>query len=172
MIRPRGGGFNYSPIEFESMKEDIKKAKTLGCDGFVFGVLNKKQEVDIKRCEDLLSLASPLPCTFHRAFDEVKDPFGSLEIITRLGFKRILTSGQQKTALIGANLIKKLNETSQKKIIIMPGAGIISTNLKGLIDISGCKEYHSSAKHLSPKGKYQGINPMEVQSMKRILANH
>ena len=37
IIRPRGGDFLYSEIEFELMKADIQICKNLGCDGVVIG---------------------------------------------------------------------------------------------------------------------------------------
>src|SRR5690554_4789955 len=46
MIRPRGGDFVYSKEELEVMKADISLFKSLGADGFVFGVLQKDGRVD------------------------------------------------------------------------------------------------------------------------------
>jgi copper homeostasis protein len=36
MIRPRGGDFTYSDEEFEQMKEELMRLKSLKVDGFVF----------------------------------------------------------------------------------------------------------------------------------------
>lgn len=47
---------------------------------------------------------------FFSAFDMLKDPFQSLEIIIQLGFERILTSGQDSSALEGLPTIKYLTE--------------------------------------------------------------
>lgn len=44
------------------------------------------------------------------AFDMVKDPFTTLEIVIKLGFERILTSGQDSSALEGLPTIKQLVE--------------------------------------------------------------
>ena len=38
------------------------------------------------------------PLTFHRAFDMTREPLAALDTIAELGFSRILTSGQEKTA--------------------------------------------------------------------------
>src|ERR1700744_1248808 len=39
LIRPRGGDFLYSDIEFEIMKADVKYCIEAGCDGVVIGIL-------------------------------------------------------------------------------------------------------------------------------------
>ncbi|KAJ7392523.1 hypothetical protein OS493_012194 [Desmophyllum pertusum] len=141
MIRPRGGDFFYTEEEFEVMKEDLKVLKEAGADGVVFGILTSEGAVDVKRCEELKDLASPLPVTFHRAFDMVKDPFTSLEIVIKLGFERVLTSGQDSTALEGLPTINHLIEKAKDRIIIVPGGGITERNLERILQESGAKEF-------------------------------
>ena len=46
IIRPRAGDFLYTPLEVESMLEDIKMARQLGVDGIVVGCLTPEGEVD------------------------------------------------------------------------------------------------------------------------------
>src|SRR5687767_9261929 len=38
IIRPRGGDFLYTPEEFETMMNDAKLCRQLGCDGVVIGM--------------------------------------------------------------------------------------------------------------------------------------
>lgn len=71
------------------------RLRDAGADGFVFGVLTADGRVDSQACRRLLDKAGPLPCTFHRAIDVAADPFDALETVIELGFKRVLTSGQQ-----------------------------------------------------------------------------
>src|SRR5579863_6174196 len=59
MIRPRGGDFLYSEAEFESMKEDIRVAKSLGANGVVLGLLTAEAHVDAARTRELIELARP-----------------------------------------------------------------------------------------------------------------
>lgn len=147
IIRPRGGDFFYSDLEFEVMKTDIEQCRNLGCEGVVFGILTKDGEVDIKRNSELKKAAGNLQTTFHRAFDRCKNPFKALEEIIKMGFDRILTSGQEITAIKGASLISALIEKANGRTIIMPGAGIRPENLKELIAQTGATEYHSTAKN-------------------------
>lgn len=146
LIRPRGGDFLYTEEEFEIMKTDIEVCKTLKCDGVVIGILTKDGEVDVDRTQELVKLASPMRVTFHRAFDRVKDPFKALELIIETGCERILTSGLKNSAPEASELIKQLVEKANNRISIMPGAGINSSNILELKNITKAKEYHTSAK--------------------------
>lgn len=145
MIRPRAGNFVYSDDEFEQMKKQILFCKENKCDGFVFGILTSENKVDVKKCKELVDLAKPLPSTFHRAFDEIKDSEAALEELINCGFKRILTSGKQKTALEGADLILKLSKLAKNRITLIAGGGIRSANIQELNKKTGLKEFHSAA---------------------------
>ena len=146
MIRPRGGDFAYSEDEFQVMKEDVAVLKECGVDGFVFGILTPEGDVDEQRCQELAELAQPYPVTFHRAFDVVREPSKALETLISLGFSRVLTSGQDSTALEGLPLIKKLVEQAGGRIIVVPGGGITERNLERILKGSGAKEFHCSAR--------------------------
>lgn len=147
IIRPRGGDFLYSALEFELMKMDIKTCKSLNCDGVVIGILKADGCVDLERCAELVALAAPMPVTFHRAFDMSNDLEKALEDIIGLGCERILTSGGESSAIKGAAKIAKLIKQANGRIKIMPGAGVTATNITDLINLTGATEFHASAKY-------------------------
>ena len=142
MIRPRGGDFLYSDTEFTSMKHDIELAKQLGSNGVVFGLLTAAGDIDSDRTRVLLDLAKPMNVTFHRAFDMTRDPIAALETLIGLGINRVLTSGQEVSALEGAELVHGLLVHADDKIIVMPGGGITKQNIKKVLDTTGAKEIH------------------------------
>lgn len=146
IIRPRGGDFLYSDLEFESMKQDIHHCGKSKCDGVVIGILNADGTVDIERNKILVNIAREynMSVTFHRAFDRCADLFKSLEDIINLGCDRILTSGGRKTALEGKEVIKKLINQANGRIIIMPGSGINENNIAELVEATGLIEFHGS----------------------------
>ncbi|XP_036403266.1 copper homeostasis protein cutC homolog [Megalops cyprinoides] len=146
MIRPRGGDFLYSDREVEVMKTDINLAKNHGADGLVLGALTEDGRVDTELCMELLAACRPLPVTFHRAFDMVRDPATSLETLITLGFERVLTSGCDSSVLEGLPVIKRLVEQAKGRIIIMPGGGISERNLQRILEGSGAQEFHCSAR--------------------------
>lgn len=146
MIRPRGGDFLYSDAEFESMKEDIRVAKSLGADGVVLGLLETDGRVDVARTRQLVELARPLETTFHRAFDLSVDLTEALENVIATGAARILTSGGAQTAPEGADQISQLVQASRGRITIMAGSGIKSGNLRQVLAATSVSEVHASAK--------------------------
>lgn len=146
IIRPRGGDFLYNDEEFSIMQKDIQLCKQLGYEGIVVGLLNADGTVDTKRTSQLAELAYPLEVTFHRAFDRTVNASQALENIIDCGCARILTSGQHPTAADGKDLIKQLVQQADDRIIIMPGSGIRSSNIKAIADYTGAIELHSSAR--------------------------
>ncbi len=150
MIRPRGGDFCYSDLEFEVMKENVIMAKELGVDGVVLGILNPDGSIDMERTKALVELARPMSVTFHRAFDMTVDPHSALEDIISLDIDRLLTSGQETSALLGSDLIAELIQEATGRIIIMPGAGIRERNIDKLIQLTQAQEYHVSARKRVP----------------------
>lgn len=145
MIRPRGGDFTYSDEEFEQMKSDLIQLKSLNVDGFVFGILDDNDEIDIERNKILIDLAKPYPCTFHRAFDRAKDLENSLEKVIDCGFKTILTSGQKPNVAEGKENLKKLVELSGGRIEILVGGGLRSANIEEIREFTKAGYFHSSA---------------------------
>ena len=149
IIRPRAGDFLYNEAEFEIMRDDIKICKILECDGVVIGMLDKYGNVDKSRVSQLINEAYPMDVTFHRAFDRCRDPFEAMEQLIDIGCQRILTSGQQTTAIKGTDLIASLIKKSDERIIIMPGSGIRPDNINDLAMNTGSVEFHSSLRSIS-----------------------
>mgnify|MGYP000080997791 CR=1 FL=1 len=145
MIRPRGGNFIYSDEEFEQMKKDILHFKSMNANGFVFGILNEDGSINANQNNELVELAKPLPCSFHRAFDVSKDLVKNLEAVIECGFKTILTSGQTKSAIEGIEQLEQLVRHSKNRIVIMPGGGVRSSNIQILKEKVQTSYYHSSA---------------------------
>ncbi|REC62056.1 copper homeostasis protein CutC [Chryseobacterium pennae] len=162
MIRPRGGDFTYSDTEFEQMKTDLTALKLLNVDGFVFGILDENDEVNKAQNKILIELASPLPCTFHRAFDRANGLEESLEKVIECGFTTILTSGQKPNVSEGKENLKKLVALSNGRIEILVGGGLRSSNIEGIREATKAGYFHSSA--ITDGGSF--ANPDEVVALK------
>lgn len=165
MIRPRGGNFVYSDAEFNQMKLEIIEFKKLNVNGFVFGILNENNSINTIQNTELMNLAKPFPCTFHRAFDEVSDVFQALEEIIECGFQTILTSGQMPNVVEGVNRLAELVFKASNRITIMPGGGLRAANLDFIQEKTKANFYHSSA----ITNGTETSNPDEVVALKSIL---
>ena len=146
IIRPRGGDFLYSPLELDIMEEDIRAAREAGADGVVFGCLTPDGELDMPAMTRLMKASEGMAVTFHRAFDYVKDPKQVMETLIEMGVDRILTSGQQPSAIKGAGLLAELVEQAAGRIVIMPGCGVKEDNIAELAKLTGASEFHFSAR--------------------------
>ncbi len=158
LIRPRGGDFLYTDLEFDIMMADIRYCIEAGCDGIVIGMLNADGTIDKARCATMVSLAKQwgLGVTFHRAFDMCADRFQAMEEIIEIGCERILTSGGKSSAMEGASNIARLISKAAGRIAIMPGSGVNENNVADLVRFTGAREVHSSARiHVLSKMEYK-----------------
>ena len=96
--------------------------------------MDKKNNIDISKCKDLIKESEGLSLTFHMAFDLTNDPFSSMEKIIDLGFDRILTAGQKNSAEDGITLINNLANKSNSRLSIMPGSILRSSNFNMFFD--------------------------------------
>ncbi|MCB1288557.1 MAG: copper homeostasis protein CutC [Mycobacterium sp.] len=181
IIRPRGGDFLYSAVEFEAMLADVKQCAGLGCDGVVIGMLGDDGGIDVQRCAELIDHAGSMQVTFHRAFDRVRDPLAALEAVIGLGCTRILTSGLHPNVEEGKEVIKALVDAAGDRITIMAGSGLRATNVLEIATFTGASAFHSSARTLrASRMRYLNpalgesldsvsIDPDEVARLRRIL---
>ncbi len=145
IVRPRGGDFVYDPDEVALMRRDIELFRTAGVPGVVTGALTPAGAVDVEVLRLLLSAADGLSTTFHRAFDLVADPLAALETLIGCGVDRVLTSGQEASALEGAPRIAELVSVAAGRITVLAGAGVTERNVARIVAQTGVTEVHFSA---------------------------
>jgi copper homeostasis protein len=162
IIRPRGGDFCYSPIEYEVMRQDVLAAREAGADGVVIGLLLPDGRVDAGRTRALVELVDPLPVTFHRAIDLCRDSREALETLAGMGISRVLTSGRKPTALEGGDCIAGLVRQAAGRVIVMAGGGINAENVQAVVAATGVSEVHFSARETIP-------SPMTYRSLDCVM---
>lgn len=167
LIRPRSGDFTYSANELNMMMTDIELCVELGFDGIVTGVLLNDFSLDVAQTQKLKSAAGNLKFTFHRAFDWVKNPLEALEQLDAMQMDYILSSGQQKSAPLGIDLLSELKKKS-KTVQIMPGSGVNAGN----IDVF--KNNGFNAVHLSGTAMIQTLaqEPAITMNSERFLSDN
>ncbi|HBC78078.1 MAG TPA: copper homeostasis protein CutC [Bacteroidales bacterium] len=161
IIRPRGGDFLYSDLEYDIMRRDIEICGESGVDGIVAGILLPGGNIDVERSAKLFEFAFPMAATFHRAFDMCSDPVQGLEDVIATGASRLLTSGLKNKAQDGIELLRQLVIQSGDRIIIMPGGGIDETNAALIVTATKTKEIHLTGRKVVDSEmifRRQGIN--------------
>jgi copper homeostasis protein len=143
LIRPRTGDFVFSPAERELMRHQVAIARALGAGGVVIGGLTPAGDVDEILVAELLRAATPIPVTFHRAFDAAREPQIALERLIALGVGRVLTSGGAPTAVEGAGLIAALVDQAAGRIGIIAAGGIRAPNVEEIVRQTGVVEVHA-----------------------------
>ncbi|POS79415.1 CutC family protein [Diaporthe helianthi] len=203
MIRPRGPpedgpDFIYSPSELEEMKRDIQLFKSSGHlhtergDGFVFGILKASDEpgegpllVDADTNSELVRLASPFRCVFHRAFDDILGSGGSssssstveeaVHAVKACGFDGVLTSGGPGSAADNLDMLARVVHAAaaaENGIEVIVGGGVRSSNARVLRERLPRPEGSRVLFHSSCLTKRSGdvIDADELSSLGDVLA--
>ena len=138
LIRPRFGDFLYSKEELEQMCEEIRTYRELGANGVVIGALTPDGDLDLDAMRRLMNCAGNI--------DMTRDPMRTLEDAIQLGCKTILTSGQQKDALTGVELLRELYDRANGRIDIMAGCGVKKWNIQEIHDRAGLVVFHTTGR--------------------------
>src|SRR5215217_6120047 len=152
IIRPRGGDFLYSELEFATMIDDVKAMRDLGAAGVVIGCLTADGRIDEVRTRALVEAARPLKVTCHRAFDMTEDYREAIEALVRCGVDRVLTSGQRDTAIEGIDILKDTQELAAGRIVIMACGALDAGNIARVRQATGVDEMHFAALHTIKSG--------------------
>lgn len=160
LIRSREGNFVYNESEVQQMSDEIVMSLEEGTDGIVIGALTEDGALDIPTCQKWIAVAkecqkeqgrTELGITFHRAFDVCRNPMQALEEIIAMGCNRLLTSGQEPSAVKGIPMLKKLVEASEGRLCILAGAGVSAENYMQIVEEAGVTEVHGSFKGGVPR---------------------
>jgi copper homeostasis protein len=171
MIRHLEGGFVYSDKDVETMKKDISNVSLAGGHGVVFGCLTLQNEINLDQNKQLFSHAKSLglEVTFHRAFDFCSDPKSTLNTLIEIGFDRLLTSGQEPTAIEGKETIRSMVHQSNGKIEIMAGSGVSASNAKELFDL-GVDALHFTSHKINSEKEKLGMGNKTIPKPEKIAS--
>lgn len=149
MIRPRGGGFEYSPAEAQIMASDLRHAAGVGVDGVVFGCL-REGGLDFALMRRLVGQAheAGLAVTMHMAFDELDAVAQrvAIEELAALGVERVLTHGGPAGVPIEKTLphLKEIVSWANGRLTVLPGGGVTHKNAELVAGELGVSEVHGT----------------------------
>ena len=152
MVRPRGGDFLYSDIEFAAMLHDVVTLREMGVAGIVTGCLTAEGTIDETRMRTLVDAARPLPVTHHRGFDMTRSCEEAIEALVRCGVQRVLTSGQQKLAIDGLDTLARTVRAARGRIRVIACGGLNRTNIAEVHRRTAADELHFAAPRVIESG--------------------
>jgi copper homeostasis protein len=160
------------------MRHDIEVARVRGAAGVVFGMVRPDATIDRERTARLVELARPMSVTFHKAFDQVRDPDEALDVLIDLGIDRVLTSGCCSTAMEGVEVLNRLVHRAGNRIAILAGGRLSLDDLGTILARTGVREVHigsavtrtmTSAMSRAPEDgsnlRWPGIDPARVRTI-------
>jgi copper homeostasis protein len=171
LIRTRSGDFTCTAHEFETLRLEAEMARNCGAAGVVAGILLENGRIDVERMRLLVKAASPAPVTFHRAFDRLADRNDALADLMATGCLRLLSSGMEANAELGAANLQWLRKSSHGWLVVMPGGGVSPENVAQIAAETGAVEFHFSAIRQDAQGKWLP-NPEKVRAIKAALETY
>ena len=149
LVRPRPGNFVHSREEVTRIASDIVTLSAIGRGapvrlGFVVGVLNADDTINVDAAARLRDVAEDAPLTFHRGFDQVRDQDRGLDVLMELGYDRVLTTGGDP-AVAQPGVLARLVERGGEDIIILVSGGLRAHNVAEVVAASGASEVHMRA---------------------------
>ena len=142
MVRPHAQSFCYSEDDFAIMKNDIRIIRSLGANGVVFGMLDKKGDVNFRRLEELLTDIGTMEVTFHRAIDNSNNIIKAAQQLDQYKeINTILTSGGYGDWETRLETLRKMKETCKNTDILI-GSGLSKENIRQLHTQVAINCYH------------------------------
>jgi copper homeostasis protein len=143
IINPNPFNYIYSDQNINSILDYVQKLNNLEVHGIVFGPLTKEGLPDLEAIK-IVSEATPLPITYHKAIDISKNIINSTELLKRQDIvKFILSSGGAQNAKEGIDQLSIMKNVLESSPIQLIAAGrITSKNLNHIHQQLGLSYYH------------------------------
>jgi copper homeostasis protein CutC len=145
LVRPRPGGFVYSPDEVDVVSVDIRACVSRGAGGVVVGALDADGLVDREALRRWRDAAGTATLVFHRAIDASVDPEAVFVALLEEGVDRVLTSGGASRAVDGIERLTAFAARAGGAMDVMAGGGVRPQDIPRLMG-AGVASVHLSAR--------------------------
>lgn len=141
MLRNTSNSFVYTNDDKNTMRRELELLLQYPVTGVVFGGLTADGGADMDWVNEVVHACQHLETTFHRAFDQCRHPFKTIEQLKEAGVTRILSSAWKDK---GMDTAVQLKEACGAELIYMPGGGVRASNIDLLLK-AGFAEIHTAA---------------------------
>lgn len=162
LVRPRSGGFVYSPDEIQLILREVELLNSLDVDGIVVGLLKPNMRLERKVIQEIRTNFRK-EVTLHRAFDDLVEWHEEMEFLKEIGVNRILTSGLATSVSKGIPTLMEMVAHAKGSIEIMAGGGINLANVAEIV-----QKVQPDAMHFSATTK-ESLDPSSFFSEERLV---
>lgn len=141
MVR-ENASYAIGPGELSALQKAAADLASLGIDGLVVG-FSREHALDLDPVRSILQAAPHVRATFHRAFDDLRDPFSAIDALAQVPqIDRILTDGGAGTPAERAGRLREYVERAAGRVEIMAGGGVDAEALAWFAGEGCVREIH------------------------------
>jgi copper homeostasis protein len=168
IVRDRPG-FIAKTGDIAPLRARIEEIWRLGIDGLVLGFADPGG-IDVPSTRAVLETTPDCRVTFHRAFDEVRDPLCALEQLRQIPqVDRVLTSGGPGAPEERADRLTEWQQIAGPNIAILTGGGLDAYSLSMFARQPALREFHVGRAARIPAEPTGAVRRSRVACLRSIL---
>ena len=168
MVR-ENAGYTTSPVELLALQRAAAALAELQVDGLVVGFA-AAGEIELEPVSHVMDAAPGIKVTFHRAFDELRDPLAAIDAVAGVpGIDRILTSGGEGPSTIRCQRLRAYQERAGARLTIIAGGGIDAEMLASLVRTGVVREVHVGRAAREGHDPEAAVAAAEVSRLREII---
>jgi copper homeostasis protein len=170
VIVRENAGYSSDAGERPALQRAASAFREAGVDGLVVGFAHAGA-LELDTLADVLEAAPDIPVTFHRAFDQLRDPLGAVDALAGVAqVDRILTGGGEGTVARRRECLRTYQERAGTRLTIIAGSGVDAAMLHAIVQDGTVREVHvgrAAREGHDPNGP---VSATEVSRLREILA--
>lgn len=163
---------DFEVRDFEECQKLCLKAREISelpVDGLVLGFLQNRQ-IDTELLERILACAPNLPITFHRAFEDLQDPFAAIDTLKKYPqVDCILTSGGATDWSQKVTLLEECETAARPEISILVGGGVDFASIKLLQQSTSIRAFHLGRAVRTPPELDGSVDAAKVREFSNLI---
>jgi copper homeostasis protein len=168
MVR-ENAGYSTEARERLALRHAAAAFAEAGVDGLVIGFA-QGGELELGPVADVLAAAPDVNVTFHRAFDQVRDPLAAIDALAGVArVDRILTSGGEGTAAARCDHLRTYQERASPRLTIIAGGGVDFEMLTAIVATGAVREVHVGRATRAGRDPNGAVSADKVSHLREII---
>ena len=169
MVRESDAATVFSSAEFRLIEDRLRCMSELPLDGIVVGFV-RKGVIETEKLERIIKILPNWRITFHRAFEQVRDPQEALRTLKQFPqVDRVLSCGCDGDGAIRLCCLEELQREAGPEITILAAGGSDEKTLRLLADSEVIREVHVGRAARTPAVHNGPVRRARVAAVREIL---